>query len=363
MKGIIAVVSMAFLSAHAAEGPQVYGIINKEYRHVDQDDLAARQSSTGITDVDGFETRLGAKGTHDLKDGLKAHYKIELGINSQRDLVSPTHSDERIRIRLAKADVEGNFGTVTVGQDWIPNTLRMLALDPLTATGAQLLGLESGNVKGAVAGNFGMKARYFKDQIGYASPSFSGAKIYITADRDATSVDNSSATSNWYTSMVTYDQDFGGVKLNSHFTYAFEDQRLTNSEDHESFMTLGAKISASGFALGLAYTIDNLARTGTPAKDVERKHMLATASYDMGDLTFALNYGNTQFDSDETAITGTTGGEQTQIAYGVIYKLSKDVKTRLLHRHQSIEGKTGAIFGTKKDNKADAFIAGLTVMF
>ena len=366
-KLLLGMVLVPALTVQAAELTP-YILINKEYRHLSQDDAAKKGSSTGITDVDGFETRMGAKGSQKLENGMTATAKVELGINSARD----NGSAERIRIRLAQAGVAGNFGAVTVGKHWNPNTLRMLSLDPFTATGAQLLGLESGDVTAAVGGNFGMKARYFNDGITYASPKMHGAQLSVTADQSADdlNLDSDGNTEKWTTAMLTYDRKFGKHTLNLHVTKAmgsvehdFANNSLDNDED---FMTVGAKFSCNQMGFSAAYTKEGRAEV-TKGEDVERKHMLAAAWYNMGNLTLGLNYGKTEFGDKENLGVDTTnkGGEQTQIGAGAIYKLSKNVKTRLIYRKQTVKTNGTALItgSTVKENSANAFITGITMSF
>lgn len=363
------------MTANAA-GLTPYILINKEYRSLSQDKLASKSKSTGITDVDGFETRLGAKASQDLENGMTAKGKIELGINSNRD----GGNGERIRIRLAQIDLGGSFGNVTLGQHWNPNTLKMLSLDPFTATGAQLLGLESGDVSGATGGNFGMKARYFNDGITYKTPEFAGLYASVTYDQSNDTLDRDAdgGTSKWTTVLLNYSRKMmGDHTLNVHLTRAMGDVEndataTANLDNNEAFTTLGLKFSCPKFGASAAYTIEDEAQIATAAAptvatDLETKHMLAAVWYNMNKFTFGLNYGKSSFDDKANVGTGSTdnkGGSQTQIAAGVIYKLAKNVKTRLIYRNQKIETKgNGTIVGTSKTNKANAIIAGATVSF
>ncbi|OUR96449.1 hypothetical protein A9Q84_08840 [Halobacteriovorax marinus] len=371
-KLLLGMLILPAMTANAA-GLTPYILINKEYRSLSQEKTARMSKSTGITDVDGFETRLGAKASQELESGITASGKVELGINSSRDGAN----DDRIRIRLAQIDLAGSIGKVTIGQHWNPNTLKMLALDPFTATGAQLLGLESGDVVGATGGNFGMKARYFNDGLTYTSPKFAGIQASLTYDQsddDDLNQDLDGNTEKWTTLVVSYGKTFGKSSLNVHVTRAtgsVENTSVMTADNDEAFTTLGLKFSCPSFGASAAYTLDdkgqiNTAATPTVATDIERKHLLAAVWYNMGMFTFGVNYGKTSFDDKENlgSSTDNKGGSQSQLGLGVIYKLAKNVKTRLLYRSQKIETKgTGTVAGTSKTNKANAIIAGATVSF
>jgi len=363
------------MTANAA-GLTPYILINKEIRSLSQEKTANQGKVSGITDVDGFETRFGAKASQELENGMTAKGKIELGINSNRD----DGNGERIRIRLAQIDLGGAYGNVTIGKHWNPNTLKMLALDPFTATGAQLLGLESGDVAGSTGGAFGMKARYFNNGLTYTTPTFSGLQLSLTYDQsnddlakdaDAPSSTTVNTTDKWTTLVANYSRKMGEHTLNIHVTRAMgnlENQAGSTLDNDQDFTTLGAKFSCPKVGFSAAYTMENRGEANLPAKvEVERKHMLAAAWYNMDKFTFGVNYGKTDFDDKENVGTGSTnnkGGSQTQLGLGVIYKFAKNVKTRLLYRNQKIETNgNGTVAGTSKTNKANAIIAGATVSF
>lgn len=368
MKKSTLTLACALSSFNLMAAPTIYGLINKELRYVDQEKEAAKGTFTGVRDVEGFESRLGVKGTHDLKNEMKADYLIELGLNSFRD----NGAGERIRIRRAFGKINGNFGSVMIGQEWVPNTLRMLKLDPFTATGAQLLGLESGDVTGSDPGDFGMRARYFQDLISYATPVFSGTQFSATFDRSNQDLsrDNDNVTTNTSTYMVTHDRTVGAGELNLHATYAVlkvENSAAMVNDNDESFMTVGARYAVNGIAASFAYTLDDKGEqtvNGVDKKEKERKHMMAALSYDiMPALTLAANWGMTTFDENETVGTLTKGAKQSQIAVGGIYKFSDSVKTRLIYKTQEMKGDQGTVVGTKKSSKANSVITGLTIAF
>lgn len=368
---LLAITLITIASTSVAKDLSTYILLNKEYRHLSQESSANKNTSTGVTDVDGFESRLGVKASQELEDGVTAKGKIELGINSGRD----NGNADRIRIRLAQIDLsQSGMGTLTLGQHWNPNTLRMLKLDPLTGTGAQLLGLESADVTGASGGNFGMRARYFNDGVTYTSPSMSGFKVSMTADQNSDPLDQNADGNGqeWHTLVAAYDTQMGGNTLNTHLTYAMGDiENVAGSDldNNQSFITLGIKYSAAAYGASFAYTMDNRGQimVGTDKEDVQRTHMLLAAWYKMNKMTYAFNYGNTAFGDKENMTSTTTdneGGSQTQSSLGAIYALSKNVKTRLIYRMQSIKTDgDDVIAGTSKTNDTSAVILGATASF
>ena len=357
------------MSAHAANVTP-YILINKEFRHLSQEESADKGSSTGITDVDGFETRLGVKSSIKSDDAPLISGKIELGINSARD----NGLGERLRIRLAQIDLNGSFGKITIGKHWNPNSLRMLSLDPLTSTGGQLLGLESSDVEGALAGAFGLKARYFNNGITYASKKFAGIAFSVTFDQSADdlNIDSDGETKKWITSVITFDKTFGNYTFNSHISHATgdieKDSTTPTPLNDESFNTIGMKFSCPIFGISLGYTLEDIAQdiVATEKVDIQREHQLAAIWYNLNKYTLAINYGKTTFDKKENigSSTDNKGGSQTQIGAGVIYKLSLNLKTRIIYRNQKIETLgNGTIAGSSKENSASTYIVGLTLNF
>jgi predicted porin len=345
-----------------------YLLLNKEYRSIDQEKSANMGSSSGITDVDGFESRIGMKGSAALENDMTANGKIELGVNSNRD----NGNGERIRIRLAQMDVNSKYGVLTIGKHWNPNTLKMLALDPFTGTGAQLLGLESGDVKGAQGGNFGMKARYFNDGITYKTPEFSGFHASVTFDQsnDTLDKDADGGTEKWTTLLANYGRAFGDNNLNVHITHAMGNIETVAGnplDNNESFTTIAAKFHNKMFGFSAGYTMESLGEAtdiNSAKFDDERTHMLLAGWYNINKLTLGVNYGVSKWDdkSDFASLGDKKGGEQSQIGLGAIYKLSKNFKTRLQYRMQTIENKgTTAVAGTSNKNDANAIILGATL--
>lgn len=362
---------MTMFAAQAFSAATPYILINKEFRHIDQEDSANQRTTTGITDVDGFETRLGVKGHHKAEDGTTVHGKVELGINSKRDGQTGS-AGERIRIRLAQVDLGYKFGTFTIGKHWNPNTKRMLALDPLTGTGAQLLGLESGDVVGATSGAFGMKARYFNDGLTFTTNDMNGFAFSLTHDKsdDDLNKDDDGVTEEWTTAVVTYDRNYGDSIVAAHLTYATGSiEGDTNLGDqNQAFITLGLKYTKSKWGFSAAYTQEDRGDLvfNSAAKAAERTHMLAAFWYSLNAKNkIALNYGNTDFDVEQIGNVTTAddkGGSQTQYALGWIHQCNKHTKLRLIYRVQEIKSDgTALVAGTSTDNKANTIIAGVTV--
>jgi hypothetical protein len=358
----------------AVDAPTIYGRINKEIRNVKQRKEANKGATTHLRDVAGAESTIGAKGVVPFDTGTEARYTIELGLNSNRDAGSNSgttgtiyENGERIRIRQARIDLINSWGAVSLGQTWALDALRQHNLDPLQNTGAQLLGLESSDVTGWVAGMYGLRTRYLVDAIQYRI-EYNGIGLGLSYDND-NSVDNltintDGARQKWTTAMLTFDRDFNGLMVNAHAVYAMGDyesnaRTVVNQPSLKSdkdYWTVGSKFSFSDAAISFAYSksnegeydADTTAAIVTP-KDKDRKHFLVTGSYKFATKwTAAVTYGKTTFEDTEVitssdAASTFTGGSQNQIAAGIIHECSSNVKSRLIYATQKQHAGIGDI--------------------
>lgn len=351
-----------FASAEGT-GPKVYGLINKEIRSVSQDKDSNKKSSPQVTDVDGFETRLGATGTEKLEH-FDVTYKIELGLNSNKD----TSDESRIRMRLAYVSLQKDFGNIVIGQNWTPNSVRMIKLDPLTATGLQNYSLDQGfvNGKNAGAGGLGFRMRYFVDQLTYATPNFSGFQYQITYDTNDTSAsfDKTSGTppsadnKTYLSHVLTYDKMFGEWGINLTGTYSQASHEKQISTHQEKFWTVANKLIISNFELGMAYGIQSTGDKG------DNTRMFVSGKYKFNNYDFAVTYGNLDV---EDGTTGVKTGSDNMIATGAIYHYSKDFSMRLLLGRYGVKKETAADFDgdgqTEKENSAKIITVGTTINF
>ena len=140
--------------AIAESSVSAYGLINKELRYVSQSVEVDADKSAKVTDVDGFETRIGVKGSTPGKGLIKSiDGKVELGVNSGGDSAG---SNGRIRVRLANAKLNlNNAGSITVGQDWTPSSIFYIKMDPFSGTVGQSYNLDQGYLNGG----FGWRLR------------------------------------------------------------------------------------------------------------------------------------------------------------------------------------------------------------
>ncbi|WP_028292213.1 porin [Oceanobacter kriegii] len=84
--------------------------------------LKLTDGSDSAMDVTNNFSRIGIKGSVETDlDNVKALYRYEVGVGKwDADDESATANEGNIRSRLAWVGLEGDFGTVKIGQDWTP---------------------------------------------------------------------------------------------------------------------------------------------------------------------------------------------------------------------------------------------------
>ena len=363
-RSLVMGLAISGLSLSATAAPTLYGIVNKEIRSISQDADANKVKKMNFTDVDGFETRLGAKGKHE-GEGFSLDYNVELGLNTNRDARDSTTSNpERMRVRHAFVRLHESWGSVTLGKTWNPNALAMIKIDPFTGTGLQNFGLDFSainthtNDNNGSAKGIGYRTRFFQDQFTYVTPSYSGVRYHLTLDDGGFSANNSSSNDDsTYTShMISWDADFGGIK--NYLTITSSSQSFDKSTStEEKFTQFGNKTTIGDHQISLAY--------GTSEdSNGENKRLFAAYAYMMGAHKLALSYGN--LDQDNTS--GTKLGSNNLVALGYWNQLTDMVTLRATAGQYSIKAETADTFNSgfaaaETENKATIIALGAFVKF
>lgn len=124
--------------------------------------LKLTDGSDAATDVKSNYSRVGIKGSVETSlEGVKALYRYEVGVGKWNNDGEPSASNEgNIRSRLAWVGLEGDFGTVKIGQDWTPYAQALTFTTDITSS---------------VSPMYTPGGHYRADsQISYYSPDFGG---------------------------------------------------------------------------------------------------------------------------------------------------------------------------------------------
>lgn len=372
--------------AMAADGPKVYGKVNVEYAQVSQDDKYKNdyRKSAGANNVENSESRLGAKGSYDI-DGNEVKYVVELGLNSTKHSNSTSTSGAsssnqygnnsgRIRIRQAHVSMGGNWGKLTLGQDYTASSKMWLKLDPLSDT---WLGLQALDAKAYIANavsSVGYKYRSRADQVKYNTPTWNGLSFAVSVDREddpSNKVNAAQDGATYYTQVLSYKKEMGSTNLQVHLgNESWSDGTATEKENNK-FLAIGADMD-NGLGLALTYSMENeeTPKTApTPTFKTEIKRMMAAVKYRTGKHQVAFTYGKRDDEkSGDTAGSNRALGYEdmnySQLALGYKHHCSKKVQLKFgLGQYKTEENNPGTAATVDNSNETLVVSTGLQVKF
>jgi predicted porin len=129
-KSILALAMLGAAGAVSAQGNitnnvTIYGLLDLSVNSIHSD-----VASGGVTLDSGkwLGSRLGFKGSEDLGNGYSVEFKLENGFNGD---TGSTGQGGRIFGRQSYIGLNGDFGALKVGRQWIPAYMALAAIDPL----------------------------------------------------------------------------------------------------------------------------------------------------------------------------------------------------------------------------------------
>jgi len=253
-KTIIAASIAAVVAAPAAFADvSISGQINYE--------LYSQDSNNSNDMGEDLNSDIVISGSEDLGNGMKASFKLAGSPDGESD----GFGDDQI------ISLSGDFGTVTVGraETFIESKVRAMAANDTSDV-----------FSNEVEGDMGQRSN---GMFEYVSPSFGGAKLYVSA--------------NSYDSAATYNDDFDMTSVGIEYSNGPLTVRAATADGYDrtsgSSNTLTTTKSKEE-AFGVSYKIDALTFTAVHAS---QKNAGATktdeqwygASYTMGANTFAVS--------------------------------------------------------------------------
>ena len=123
-KTLALMISAAALTPVSAQAVDIFGFINVGIENTSISGAGA-VNEIFATGVDGSthgqdiaETRFGFKDSRELPNGMTGSFKIEMGIGTSDAAEGGTYEDSTPTTRIAQVALSGDFGTVTVGNQW-----------------------------------------------------------------------------------------------------------------------------------------------------------------------------------------------------------------------------------------------------
>ena len=305
-KTLIALSVLAAISgaAQAQSNVTVYGVLDMALQAENNGGNGAGKTFSLDSGVQSG-SRLGFKGSEDLGNGLKANFKLEMGVNADD---GGSAQGKTTFGRAAWVGLSGNFGAVQLGRQNKPMFDAVDAIDPFST------GIIGGTAHSST------------------SATGLGSLFFATNPRSTNTINYTTTNLSGFTGSAAYT--FGEVAGDS---------------------TKSRGIGASGsYAAGplyatLAYHTEDVAAVGAVNNAV--KHLFVGATYDFGAAKAAASYGKVTSDDNKTAayklwslgvtvpvsaagavvasVTGvtndvvTTANKSTQLALGYTHALSK----------------------------------------
>ena len=137
-KTLIALAAVAVSSAAMAQ-VTVYGVFDTGYAWSSTKNAAGTNtaSTAGLVSGTMSGSRLGFRGTEELEGGMKAGFQYEAGIDATNGQLLANGSAAGVGFaRVARASLEGGFGTVMIGRGLLPSYLAATGFDATGASGA-----------------------------------------------------------------------------------------------------------------------------------------------------------------------------------------------------------------------------------
>ena len=303
----IALLSILPLAAQAQTSVTVYGVADASIGRQDAD-APGQGSQTVISSGTQSTSRIGFRGTEDLGNGLKALFNIEAGVA----LDTGAADSAGLFQRRAVVGLQGAFGTVTVGREYSPIAIVVLASDPLGHGfyGSSLAGFGANRL-----------TRRLSNSVNYKSEAMSGFTALATYSAGERVPDNPSGD----LAGAALEYRNGPVYLGAGYHRV---ERLASGDDKE--LAFGAGFTFGAFELRGSYMEADL--TGA---NNDFKHMILGGAFTAGVNKFFLAWHQQRLE------TGDAEGNGFSLAY--TYNLSK--RTNLYTSYARVNNNSTGNFG------------------
>lgn len=164
----LAVLGALATAAYAQTNVTVYGLVDVALTHARSDTSSTR---VGMDSGIEYGSRLGFKGTEDLGGGVSASFQLENGFNVDDGTLG---QGGRIFGRQAWLGLNGGFGSVKLGRQWMPAVLVAYDLDPfvggMAGNASEWLGgnvFNNIDIRMSNTINYSVSASGFSGQLAY----------------------------------------------------------------------------------------------------------------------------------------------------------------------------------------------------
>ncbi|MEI2678389.1 MAG: porin [Burkholderiaceae bacterium] len=275
-----ALLSLVAGAAHAQSSVTLYGRVDLGYQYSDKSRRADGKDGGSVSELANGGIRpsiFGFKGSEDLGGGLKAFFNLESHFDAGTGQTTSTFFRRQANVGLSSAD----FGTVTLGRQYTPAVLALLATDP----------------------------RAIKEQF---------SSLYTFALNQAGGGSNGNDLGIFAANAISYNKSFGPVNVG--LLYGFGEQADTMKAGN--FISAGVVYTGPITVSAYYNEIKNSATSGA-AKDAKSEQYgvgvaVPFANFGLPALTAKAQYINAKQDALNDAI-GAQRSDTDHFSVGVDY--------------------------------------------
>lgn len=332
----------ASVPVFAQSSVTIYGAVDNSFTRVTNKGGA---SASGLSSGGGgsIGSKLGFKGDEDLGGGLKASFKLEMGLETSSGANGVPGSSNNVAIvapggglrfdRAAYVALSGGFGEVRLGRDLVASFINDVIYDPFLTYGVG----SSLNFPLGVVADAKSAASLFRvsNAVSYFTPNFGGltAQIQFAPSEQASNTGLAKKDGRVITGRVAYDKG----PLSASVSAGKADQSNgTIGQD------IGTANAGASFDFGVVKVMGEFARfqvdnaTGVSGVDLTTNIVTVGAIAPMGPGKVKLGVSRAERKTDGNTLKP----ETTKIAVGYDYSLSK--RTSLFTTVAYVRNKEGS---------------------
>jgi predicted porin len=326
-KSLIALAALsAFATAAQAQTATVYGRIDQGFRIAETTDGAGKVTETSAQAGGGWtSSRLGVNLSEDLGGGLRAFATWESGLNGLDTGTSPsaTSATSLGNIRQAFAGVQGSFGRLSIGNQYLPEYFQGITNLAGTVNGG--LGYAASDLSTSTfSGGMRRGELTQTNNIQYVLPKFGATTVsvvYGTSTTQSTGASGGAFTTDTNTKLMGISANYEAGKLNGTLSYSQLDRdNLGVTGSLTCLNNTPAVVNATNQATATACQSGTIAFGGTAAVaagDTKQKNITASGIYDFGAVKAFAYYADREL-SGTSVVDFTTYNVGLQAPMGKI---------------------------------------------
>jgi len=326
----LAALALVASSAVMAEGVTLYGTL----------DAAVAKGSDSTTVLSGAgqwsASVIGVRGSEDLGGGLKAHFNLEAGINTQdgsRDNGGPNGilGANGLFNRAANVGLSGDFGNVTAGLQLSPFILSYVTSLAMAGNNFLVPTLVNGNAADVGGAGQGATAGFFiPNAISYTTNDIGGISASLM-----TATGNGENTNKYTGGRIAYAA--GDLTVTAAFA---------NRTESYNNILVGGTYTMGPLKLAASY-INNQDKTGNNSPDIKTTTMGGSYAIGGGN-TVGVNLSRAAQSGSDTATIGNLSFAHALSKSTLLYAFYNNTKNSAVSSYYNTTGDTAYGVGINK---------------